>query len=334
MSRLTAKEPTTVCKICRTTLSQRSLPRHLRTVHKQQDRFSNHDCPTCDLRFSRRDHLDRHILEKHKSGATVQCPTCGTEIHRRYLKKHSGGRKCQVLSQLITNGSMRASAGRSIASLPQTGSFNEGSVSDPVQILLAALLVSRNLYDKVAAVACKARPFSVEELYKVLNAFRPIYWKSRANFLRSIMSYQDHHSERCRALAAIAIYWMPTCHAFQSKPPKSEERVLGTCGKIIVRTVSRKAVALCSDSLDQELYEACERLRDSISGLTPDEAYVERSVAEAFKLLSASQYAGLHRQLRYGRNHDAGRRIIDRLLLQPSTLQPWRLSDVYDKVTE
>lgn len=79
--------------VCSRTVLQRTLARHLRTVHGQGPL---HKCETCDLRFLRKDALERHQSEQHSDSAdTVECSRCGTRVVQRALKEHHSSRRCQ-----------------------------------------------------------------------------------------------------------------------------------------------------------------------------------------------------------------------------------------------
>ena len=79
---------------CGRNVQQKSLGRHLRTVHKQGEVYEcDHD--DCDEIFLRKDSLVRHRDEKHgESAKKVECGQCGKHVCRRAMEEHSKRPAC------------------------------------------------------------------------------------------------------------------------------------------------------------------------------------------------------------------------------------------------
>ena len=83
---------TTTCPECGEELLQKTLQRHIETVHTKQTPLR---CAQCAKTFYRKDYLLRHCREKHDDAAeTVECMYCGKQVRQRYLNEHWKGRKC------------------------------------------------------------------------------------------------------------------------------------------------------------------------------------------------------------------------------------------------
>ena len=95
VARLTRTAPSrraTNCPECGKELLQKTLQRHIETHHSKRTAFR---CGQCNTTFYRKDHLARHIREKHDdTSETVGCVYCGKQVRQRYLSEHWKGQKC------------------------------------------------------------------------------------------------------------------------------------------------------------------------------------------------------------------------------------------------
>ena len=81
------KEKSDVCDTCNVLFSSKwHLKRHIKTVHEKEKPFN---CLACDKFFSQKHLLNRHIETFHEESKSYECSICSNSFSRQdYLKKH------------------------------------------------------------------------------------------------------------------------------------------------------------------------------------------------------------------------------------------------------
>ena len=85
----------TICPVpgCGSSILQRALARHMKTVHKQGPAFV---CDAWGRPFPRKDTLDRHSKERHGGlDSKVECIRCGKSVGSRTFTAHFNSRECR-----------------------------------------------------------------------------------------------------------------------------------------------------------------------------------------------------------------------------------------------
>lgn len=251
VKRLKPKEAKATCHLCGKTVVPRVLRRHLRTVHHLHDRL--HTCYICDLNFARRDNLLRHLREKHENDPTVNCPTCGATVHRRYLEKHDSARNCRAVSNLAQQDARRAHVESIAGSLRRPGRFNQSTVVDSLHAIEAVKIAIRSSFAELPMTSSPPEIEYILQLWKANYYGTPftveVYLKSRTLAVKAIRFHRGHHLERCRVSAYGAVAFLFTERSFLMQRGRIEDQVLFDC---VLATFSDR-------SLSAQYFHLCQK---------------------------------------------------------------------------